>query len=685
MYLKKINIYNFRKFRQKDNGGPGLEVSFNESFNLIIGENDSGKTAIIDAIRLTLGTMSMESPRITDEDFFNDGNQSADDFKIECIISGLNEQEAGIYLEWLSFDNKGECELLIRLNVKKIKNGLASHRFERSIKAGPVNADFKLEGTAIELLKTTYLKPLRDAENELRPGLRSRLAQILQGHSAFKTDEGELHELETIVGDANKQIEEYFDSTSTGNQSIKEELVSYLDEFFPKNQKKYNPNFEVSPAKLNYILRKLALTLEDNVSGLGSLNLLFMAAELLLLNDKNQVGPSLTLIEEIEAHLHPQAQLRLIKYLQETILDEHTNGQFILSTHSTSLAASVSLEHLILMHNNFAYPLSNKNTKLNSEDYKFLERFLDVTKSNLFFAKGVILVEGDAENLLIPALAEAIDRPLHKYGVSIVNLGSTAFKRYANIFSRSDYWYDQGFPSLDLPVSLITDSDVKPYEYYKEESKDFIEYVIRDQNHLNEILDDLNINVSCNYDDLEEIRFQKINDLKHILHETYDIEESTMSADVLIQKTKKQIDSEYISVLEKERINYLEGKYVNDANLKVFVAPHWTLEYMLSLSSLSKDLAVVVHEIRYKHPYNTSNKRKLDELIEIINDPNKDSNKVAYKIFKPINDKVVSKAIVAQELAEIVQKSKEDKKEIIQEDPYLNYLINAIYHVTEPR
>lgn len=63
---------------------------------------------------------------------------------------------------------------------------------------------------------------------------------------------------------------------------------------------------------------------------------------------------------------------------------------------------------------------------MNPADYKFLEHFLDATKANLFFAKGLIMVEGDAENLLIPAIAELMDRHLHKHGVSIVNVNAVA-------------------------------------------------------------------------------------------------------------------------------------------------------------------------------------------------------------------------------------------------------------------
>ena len=88
----------------------------------------------------------------------------------------------------------------------------------------------------------------------------------------------------------------------------------------------------------------------------------------------------------------------------------------------------------------------------------FLQRFLDSTKANLFFAKGVIMVEGDAENLFIPALADIIGYPLEKHGISLVNVGNTAFLRYSRIFARADG------NTIGIPISVVTDCDVKPYD-----------------------------------------------------------------------------------------------------------------------------------------------------------------------------------------------------------------------------
>ena len=133
-----------------------------------------------------------------------------------------------------------------------------------------------------------------------------------------------------------------------------------------------------------------------------------------------------------------------------------------------------------------AYPMGPKYTQLSENDYKFLERFLDVTKANLFFARGVIFVEGDAENLILPIIAEILERPLHKYGVSIVNIGNTAFKRYTKVYLRSEYWLKE-FNPLSIPVSLVTDVDVYPLAYYSEKDKSEYKYFIQSESQVDAI------------------------------------------------------------------------------------------------------------------------------------------------------------------------------------------------------
>jgi putative ATP-dependent endonuclease of OLD family len=229
-----------------------------------------------------------------------------------------------------------------------------------------------------------------------------------------------------------------------------------LKEFFTEKEINKIAKFNLSGQSLSGILEKLILDLVEENSGLGSYNRLYIATELLLLKRTNYYGLKLSLIEEVEVHLHPQAQLRLIEYLQNEIAGK-SEVQLIMTTHSPNLASKVKLDNLIICKGNKVFPMGCCDfTELEKGDYLFLERFLDVTKANLFFAHGVILVEGDAENILIPVIADILDRPLTKHGVSVVNVQSTAFLRYSKIFKR------KSGERIGVKVAVVTDNDIKP-------------------------------------------------------------------------------------------------------------------------------------------------------------------------------------------------------------------------------
>lgn len=300
--------------------------------------------------------------------------------------------------------------------------------------AGEVGESNTLPYETREYLAAVYLKPLRDALLDMTHGYKSRLAQILQAHSVFgqnERDDAGKHKLEGEYAVLKKSIDEYFGKDENKGKEITDTINEILKNQFLLADDNKNAVIQLTGSELPDILKQLDLILEDNKSGLGSLNLLCMAAELLLFTEQTK-GLKLTLIEELEAHIHPQLQLRLIDYFDR----EQNFGQFILTTHSITLGATIPLKKLIVMMNNKALPMDEESTLCTEQDYKFLNRFLDATKANLFFAKGLLLVEGDAENLLIPTIAKIIGRDLHRYGVSVVNIGSTAYKRYINIFKR---------------------------------------------------------------------------------------------------------------------------------------------------------------------------------------------------------------------------------------------------------
>ena len=202
------------------------------------------------------------------------------------------------------------------------------------------------------------------------------------------------------------------------------------------------------------MLEKLSVQVfrEDTTAfglGLGTKNILYIACELLLL-EQGTAGNRMLLIEEPEAHIHAQRQLKILKSLQQEA--EQNSIQVFVSTHSPLIASVVKLENMLYVQGAKAYSMAEKETKLVESDYRFLERFLDATKSNLFFAKGVVIAEGDAENILLPTVARLLGRDFKDYGVSIVNVGGVGLRRYANIFQRAD----ENSNLLEVPVSCIT-------------------------------------------------------------------------------------------------------------------------------------------------------------------------------------------------------------------------------------
>lgn len=446
MYLSNIKLWNFRKYGNDTFNieEPNLDLNFTEGLNVLIGENDSGKTAIIDAIKIVLKTHSYEYIKIEADDFYN----NSDRLRIELKFKGLLDEEAKNFTEWLTWEGQGEEStpiLKVFYDVKRKDYKI----LPSEVKAGADTEGYSLTAEARENLKATYLRPLRDAENELISKRNSRLSQILLGDDIFK-EKDIPHPLVEEFKNINSSIEDYFKEGAQG-ADIKKKIDSYIKGFYGEEKESL---FEASKNDIKSILEKLSLSLngQKNV-GLGTLNRLFMAAELLHLNKKNWEGLRLGLIEELEAHLHPQAQMQVIETLQKQ--DE---VQLIITTHSPNLASKIKLKNLIICNGNNAFPMGKDYTKLKEDSYVFLEKFLDVTKSNLFFAKGVILVEGWAEEILIPSLAKAIGIDLTAKGVSVVNIGNVGFDHYSKIFLRKNA------PFMDIPVAVVTDCDVKEYE-----------------------------------------------------------------------------------------------------------------------------------------------------------------------------------------------------------------------------
>lgn len=655
MYLAEIHIQNFRSF---GTGERAFKLSLTPGLTALVGENDAGKTSVIDALRCVLGTRDQEQFRVDESDFHRspEGDQ-ADDISIRLVFRDLTKADRGAFVEYLTFEEIEEHRRVCLVLIWSVKRSVAStsRRAASPEWRTGANGDGPLldYGTR-SLLTATYLRPLRDAERAMSAGRGSRLSQILQHTSEIKdtgvgfdgknTPDQDPRTLSVLgLGDFANYLFRESQGIKKANNKLNDEYLKPLS--FAKDL--LRARIEVAGSRndavrLRQLLEKLELTLSEvdgdnsHSRGLGSNNLLFIACELLLLAAESDGFPVL-LIEEPEAHLHPQRQLRLMAFLQAQVAKKRADGQqiqIILTTHSPSIASDLCLDNVVLIDQGQAFPLRKGMTKLDSSDYSFLERFLDATKSNLFFARGVMIVEGDAENILMPVLARLLNRDFAEYGVSVVNVGGVGLGRYARIFMRNDPMEGK----ISVPVACMTDLDVMP---------------------------DCAPEIVGKVKPGEEIPKRPPSKRKW--------------------RVKSEFSSAELAERRQGRIEKASGQ-----NVQTFVAGEWTFEYDLAFSGLAKevwDAAVLALADERIHNGTETQEDAVNELAaEFTALSGLHAEVLASHVYAKFEAEGASKAIGAQYLAELLEKAVE--KGTLSADGLCsklpNYVLDAIGYVTSP-
>lgn len=513
MYLKKLHIKNFRCIEE-------IALDFNKGLNVIIGENNTGKTAVIDALKLSfsIGFQRRDIYVSTDDFFIDKFGKKADSIEFHLTFPVIAKEEKGIFVEMLKVNEGDKSELELHIRYELIdKNGVEKIKFKYW---GGENEGQNIPPELMDLFYFVYLGALRNAERDLRPSRGNRLGQL------FMKLERDLDKQEKYANSLNEKINEdigWTDLIARVKKKVNAHLekISILNDtqtieinFLPlefrkivENMKMFIPfkyiinkekitsilgeendqltkyiinpdgeylefkdkfydilesDIEINKStkeKLKDIYNKAQIRFEINQNGLGYNNLIYIATVLGDLLERKSIEEETyitLLMEEPEAHLHPQLQDILFNYFK---VMEKEKIQVFITSHSPTITSKTNIDSSVVLYRNTnrritCLPL--RKCPLENKHKKYLERFLDVTKSQLFFSKGVILVEGISEALLLPVFADIMGEEfnLDKNGIEIVNIGGVAFEPFAELFIS-----DEEEKRLNVNCSIITDDD----------------------------------------------------------------------------------------------------------------------------------------------------------------------------------------------------------------------------------
>lgn len=229
------------------------------------------------------------------------------------------------------------------------------------------------------------------------------------------------------------------------------------------------------------------------------------------------------IIEEPEAHIH--------NHIQKTLFDKlnFSNTQIIYSTHSPLISEVSNVESMNIISRKVNFSETYQPTiGLSRKSINQVQRYLDAVRTNLLFAKGVILVEGDAEEILLPILIKIVfGVSIDELGLSLINIRSTGFENVAQLFHndrirrKCAILTDLDSAICDTTILASDNEDIKKYKRKVEASQ---KSGIERKNILNEFGKD-NIWIKAFYADhtfeVDFIKAGNISEVQNIVENVY--------------------------------------------------------------------------------------------------------------------------------------------------------------------